>query len=67
MIEGIDLKHFLSFQRLDPTTRLFSLISALPGTARQYQNPRTVPPVDKVFCQCQLRQIFELGMGMALP
>jgi hypothetical protein len=41
---------FLSFQRLDPITRLFSLISTSPGTARQYQKcPRsTARPADSV-------------------
>jgi len=34
---------FLSFQWLDPITRLFSLVSTSPGTARQYQNARAVP------------------------
>jgi hypothetical protein len=35
--------------RLDPNTRLFSLISTMPGTARQYQNARAVSRPTKRF------------------
>jgi hypothetical protein len=39
---------FPSFQRLDPITRLFSIIFWLPGTARQCQYTRAVPRLGKM-------------------
>jgi hypothetical protein len=58
---------FLSFQWLDPITRLFSLVSTSPGTARQYQNARAVPRRGGMLCCAQLRQLAEFEMGTVPP
>jgi len=39
----------------------------MPGTARQYQNARAVPLLDKCFGYAQLCQFIEFEMGMAPP